>query len=121
MAHKLKPNFRSRLSFDIDGFKRVDGKPIENHKFWWKISGYTTADIFDKGQGVGVDVSIKFNVPDHQFGAVKYDHSDDWGIPIRAISKVELDRTRKIKRYYVEDLGWISRHRAMKLTAQGLD
>jgi Protein of unknown function (DUF3892) len=120
VAHKLKPNTRSPLQFDIDGFKRFDGKSIEGHKYWWKIWGRTTADLFDKGQGIGVDVSVKFRVPDDQFGPIRYNPSEDWGVPIREITQIEFDKNRKIKRYCVQDLGWITRERAIELTARGL-
>ena len=51
---------------------------------------------------------------------MKYDSSTDWGIPIREITQIEFDKNRKIKRYYVQEIGWLSRKRAITMTARGL-
>lgn len=120
IAHKLKPRTKSPLEFDIDGFKRVDGKAIENHSAWWKIFGYTTARLRADAQNVSVDVPIKIKVPENQFGSIDYDKSENWGVPIREVTKIEFDKQKKIKRYFVTELGWLTRDKAIKMTARGL-
>ena len=118
IAHKLAPRTKAPIKFDIDGFKRVDGKAIEGHSTWWKIWGHCTADLYDHGNGVRVDVVVKFKVSENKFGSVVYDDATDWGDPIRHITRVEKGRNGRIARFFVDDYGWISRKRAIELVAK---
>ena len=56
IAHKLEPNKKTPFGIDADGFKRVDGKPIDGHKYWWKITSISTAEIYDRNGGLEIDV-----------------------------------------------------------------
>lgn len=118
LAHKLAPRTKAPIKFDIDGFRRVDGEPIEGHFKWWKILGHCRADLYNHGQGVRVDVVIKFKVPEDKFGPVVYDPAVDWGEPIRLITQVERGRDGRIARLFVDDYGWISKKRAIELVAK---
>lgn len=118
-AHKLLPGSKSPPKFDADGFKRTDGGPINGHKSWWKIWGYGRADIFDRGQGLTVDALIKFKVPENEFGPVEFDPKETWGIPIRQIAAIKRALDGSIVRYFVEELGWISRKKAFFMAAKG--
>lgn len=121
IAHRLMPRQKSPLKFDIDGFRRVDNNPIDGHLSWWKIFGYTTADIFDDGDLLTIDVLVKVKVKDKKFGDnMTYENSGIWGDPIQKITKVENDKSGAIKRYYVDNQGWLTKHQALKLAAKGL-
>lgn len=120
IAHKLLSKTKSPIKIDADGFKRVDGKPIEKHSTWWKIWDYFTADLYDDGvDGIKVDVSIRIKVKENHFGRVVYDTHPGWGVPIREITKIERKRKDGITRYFVEDIGWVSKERAIAMTAKG--
>ena len=58
IAHKLAPRTKAPIKFDIDGFKRVDGRSIEGHSSWWKIWGHCTTELYDNRDGVRVDVIV---------------------------------------------------------------
>ena len=119
IAHKLAPNTKAPIRFDIDGFRRVDGRPIEGHSAWWKIWGHTTAKLSGDASGIQVDVIVKFQVGENEFGPVAYDERDDWGEPIRLITQVEMGTSGRIERFYVRDYGWLSKTRTIRLVAQG--
>ncbi len=36
IAHRLLSMQKSPIEFDVDGFRRVDNKPIDGHSSWWK-------------------------------------------------------------------------------------
>ena len=48
---------------------------------------------------------------------VTYNPAVNWGEPIRFITKVEKGHDGKVKRFFVEEYGWISRRRAIELVA----
>ncbi len=121
IAHRLLPMQKSPIKFDVDGFRRVDNKPIDGHLSWWKIYGYTTTDIFDDGGLLEIDVLVRVKVKDNEFGDdVAYEKSGTWGDPVQKITNVERDKSRAIKRYYVENQGWLTKYQALKLAANGL-
>jgi hypothetical protein len=121
IAHRLLPMQKSPIKFDIDGFRRVDNKPIDGHRFWWKIFGYTTADIFDKGEFLAIDVLMRIKVPEDEFGEkTVYEDSGKWGDPIQRVTKVERSKSGTIIKYYGENQGWLTKHQALKLAAKGL-
>ncbi len=48
-----------------------------------------------------------------------YDDKGGWGQPIRDVTRVEKDSKNRIKRYYVEGIGWVSKSRALAMAAKG--
>lgn len=44
---------------DADGIRRVDDKPINGHKSWWKLYDYTTMEVFDDGDGLKISANRK--------------------------------------------------------------
>lgn len=119
IAHKLGPGRRSPPNIDADGFKRVDGKPVQKHTSWWKIRNHTTADIYDKGNGLIVRIIVMKKVKEDEFGNVKYAPSPGWGIPLRNIVGVHKKKG-VIQQYLVEKIGWISKAQAINMTSKGL-
>lgn len=81
VAHILKPGMKSPDKIDADGFKRVDGKSIDGHKNWWKITDVSTADIFDWGQGLAIAVIYKTSVHENHFGKPIYKKKCKMGRP----------------------------------------
>ena len=115
IAHLLKPNQKSPLDIDTDGFKRYDGKAINGHKSWWKIVGHTTADIYDSGNDLRIDIIYKKAVLDDEFGFVEYDKSSNWGSPIKNIVDAEFGEKRVIQKYLLDDKRWVSKEEAISL------
>jgi hypothetical protein len=121
IAHRLLPQQKTPIKFDIDAFRRLDNKPIDGHSSWWKIFGYTTADISDKGDLIAIDVLARVKANDDRFGGeIVYENSGTWGDPIQKVTKVERNKSGAIKKYYVENQGWLTKHQALKLAAKGL-
>ena len=118
VAHKLLPNTKSPPKVDVDGFKRVDGKPIDSHTAWWKILGYAQADVFDHGQGLTINVLIRIKVAENRFGPEEFDPSETWGIPIRQITDIKRASDGSIAKYFVEGLGWIAKNKAWLMAAK---
>ena len=56
---------------------------------------------------------------DNEFRRVVYEDRDDWGEPIRVITKVGRGRSGNLERFYVKDYGWLSKQRAIRLVALG--
>lgn len=115
IAHLLKPNHKSPLNIDADGFKRYDGKAINGHRFWWKIIGHTTADVYNSGNDLRIDIIYKKAVPDNEFGNVKFDNSENWGSPIKKVVDAKLGEKRVIQKYLLNDNRWVSKEEAISL------
>ena len=82
-AHKLAPNRRSPSGCDADGFKSVDGTPIDGHGSWVKVTSISTADVHNTSDGKLTRGCIAcYNVGDNQFGDITYMHNDGWGEPL---------------------------------------
>ena len=47
IAHLLPPMTKSPNGVDADAFRRVDDKPIQGHKSWWKFYGFSMVEVFD--------------------------------------------------------------------------
>jgi hypothetical protein len=90
---------------DIDGFRRLDGKPIGGHKSWWKIYDGTSIEIFDNGEDLKTSLSVKKRVDDSEFTDkkknIKYDQSKNWAVPIKLIDDVQRNKKRRITMYHV--------------------
>ncbi|MGK5095343.1 DUF3892 domain-containing protein [Deltaproteobacteria bacterium TL4] len=114
-AHKLGSKRRSPKDIDADGFKRVDGKSTKGHSSWWKILDYTTADIYDDGDGLTIKVVYMRPVPEHQFGDVAYDPNENWGEPMKYVTNAERGKAGTIEKYFVEEKGWLSKFEAVAL------
>ena len=59
IAHKLSGKRKSPKNIDADGFRRIDAKPIDGHKEWWKILDANNADIYARGTDLKVCVTYK--------------------------------------------------------------
>ena len=119
IAHKLGPKRRSPPNIDADGFKRVDGKPIQKHTSWLKIYNYTTADIYDRGNGLIIYITVMKKIKENEFGNIKYDANPGWGIPLRNIVGVKKNKKGIIQKYFVEKVGWISKTQAVNMANKG--
>ena len=119
IAHILGPGRKSSKNIDADGFKRVNGKKIDNHSSWWKILDFSTADIFNHAKGVEVSVLYKIAVPEDHFGKVKYDKSKSWGENINYVINVKKDSKGKIVEYQLSENGWIKKQEAIKIALNG--
>jgi len=83
VAHKLAPGRQSPGSVDADGFRAVDGTPVDAHTSWVKLIDLSTADVADSGDQLTRGCVLCGNVGDNQFGTVTYNDADEWGEPIR--------------------------------------
>lgn len=79
IAHKLAPGKRSPAGVDADGFKAVDGTPVNGHTSWVKVTNISTADVKNKGCELTRGCFACWNVEENEFGAVTYDNSIGWG------------------------------------------
>ena len=78
IARILPAGFRTPPNVDIDAFKRVDGKPIQKHKYWWKFYDFSTVEVFSNKNGLKTSVVSKSAVIEKHFGDVDY-HMEKWG------------------------------------------
>ncbi|MGK5094695.1 DUF3892 domain-containing protein [Deltaproteobacteria bacterium TL4] len=58
-------------------------------------------------------------VTENEFGKIKYDYSDGWGEPMKYVTDAEKGKTGAIERYFVEEMGWLSKSKAVDLAEQG--
>ncbi len=124
VAHQLQPMSKSPPETDVDAFKRMDGKSIENHSSWWKFYDFSTVDIFDPETGDELLVSVitKTPVTDEYFGKerkITYSTLIRWGQPLRLITGVARDKRKNIIGYFVDDLGLIGKQQALVMTCHG--
>lgn len=82
VAHRLDPNKRSPPGVDADGFKAVDGTPVDGHTSWVKVTNISTADVKNEGGGLTRGCVFCWNVQENEFGPVTYDNSPGWGQPL---------------------------------------
>jgi hypothetical protein len=82
IAHKLTPGRQSPRSVDADGFRAVDGTPIDGHRSWVKLINFSTADVADKDGQLTRGCILCDSVADNQFGDITYNDADGWGEPI---------------------------------------
>ena len=82
IAHKLAPGRKSPKGTDADGFKAVDGTPVDGHTSWVKIVDLSTADVADKNGALTRGCLLCGNVGENKFGPVRYDPSGGWGQPL---------------------------------------
>ena len=109
IARILKPGHKSPKNIDCDAFKRVDSKPIQAHRNWWKFYDFSTVDVYNDGRGLRISVISKVPVEEKHFGStdVKY-LKGAWGNPLTVILDVKRGSDNKIYSYYVSGLGWQS-------------
>ncbi|MEW6058011.1 MAG: DUF3892 domain-containing protein [Bdellovibrionota bacterium] len=122
IAHLLPPMTKSPPNIDADGFRRVDGKPVQGHKLWWKIYDGSTLEVFDDGTDLKTSVIRKRAVDDTEFdskGVIIYDRSEKWAVSVKLVTDVRRNRKRRITKYYVTGDGWISPEQALSLVCQG--
>lgn len=115
IARKLVPGFKTPPMVDCDGFKRVDGKPIDGHASWWKIYDVSTAEVFDKGASLEVSAVTKTAVDENHFGTPEY-RNESWGFPIQLIIDVKRDRKKRITGFRVSNSGWLSPDEVLAMT-----
>jgi hypothetical protein len=82
IAHKLAPGRQSANSVDADGFRAVDGTPIDGHTSWVKLVDLSTADVADSRGQLTRGCVLCSSVGDNEFGAITNDDADGWGEPI---------------------------------------
>jgi len=82
VAHLLEPSQQSPSSVDADGFKAVDGTPIDGHTSWVKIRDISTADVRDSGTELTRGCMVCSSVTEFEFGTVRFDRSPGWGRPL---------------------------------------
>ena len=82
IAYKLAPGRQSPDEVDADGFKAVDGTPVDGHTSWVKIVDVSTADVKDGDGELMRGCLMCMDVEDGEFGEVVYDDASDWGGPI---------------------------------------
>lgn len=119
-AYLLPPMTRSPQDIDIDGFRRIDDKPIGGHISWWKIYD-STIEIFDEGDGIKTSKTIRRSVTDKEFTSDKviYKKSKEWAEPIKLIDDVQRNKKRRITKYHVTETGWIEPDIALRMTCSG--
>lgn len=112
IARRLPPGFKTPPKIDHDAFKRVDKKPIEVHKNWWKIYDVSTAEIFDQGDAVRVSAIAKTAVNENRFGSPIYKNVVG-GLPIQLVIDVKRNRKKQIVGYYISELGLVTPRQAL--------
>lgn len=114
VARKLSPGFMTPPKVDIDGFKRLDGQAINNHKGWWKIYD-CNAEISGEKNSLKISSIAMTAVNENHFGKPTY-IQDPWGEPIRIVDGVKRNKKKRIVAYHVTGLGWIKTKKALELT-----
>ena len=111
VAYLLPPMTKTPPNIDADGFRRVDGKPVQGHKSWWKIYSGSTMEIFDNGDDLKVSVIKKTPVDDSEFAGkdkkVIYEDSKQWAVPIKLIDDVQRNKKKRITKYHITGVGWV--------------
>ncbi|MGF1520794.1 MAG: hypothetical protein ACFBSF_00560 [Leptolyngbyaceae cyanobacterium] len=79
IAYKLAPGHRSPEDVDADGFRAVDGTPVDGHIAWVKIIDLSTANVEDDGSSLTRGCLLCKDVGDQEFGDISYDDSPGWG------------------------------------------
>lgn len=79
IAHKLAPGYQSPSSVDADGFRAIDGTPVDGHSSWVKITNLSTADVSDHGSQLTRGCIVCWNVQDNEFSNVTFDPASGWG------------------------------------------
>lgn len=82
VARRLEPGHHSPDGTDADGFKAVDGTPVDGHDAWVKIVDLSTADVRDSGDELKRGCILCRSVGEREFGRVQYDDSPGWGQPL---------------------------------------
>jgi len=114
-ARKLLPGYKTSPEIDVDGFKRVDGKPIQRHKAWWKFYDFSTVDVYSDKRGLRLSVIKKAPVSEEEFGEVRY-LNEKWGVLLTVIIDIKRDKKKKIIAYYVSGHGWLDFETTFSMT-----
>lgn len=118
LAHILGARMKSPAEIDADGFKRFDGKVISNHKSWWKITNFSTADVFDSGEQLLTLVAYKAAVSENHFGTPAYLKAKNWGEPINYILAIKRVQGRTAG-YYTSNMGFVDKKQGVQLALEG--
>ena len=122
MAHLLQSFSKSPNKVDADAFRRVDDKPIQNHKSWWKFYDFSTVEIFDNGNDIKTSVVTMIAVEDQEFSGTNKttsDQSNNWGDPLQLVDNVRRNKKKRITEYHVTGLGWVGKLKALTMTCHG--
>jgi len=82
IAYRLAPGRKSPDEVDADGFRAVDGTPIDGHTSRVKIVDLSTADVEDDGPELKRGCTLCMDVGEDEFGKVTFDDSLGWGEPL---------------------------------------
>lgn len=116
IARILSPGFKTPKGIDCDAFKRVDGKSIQGHKYWWKFYDFSTVEVFSNEKGLKVSVISKSAVPENHFNDMKPKYIQKrWGDPLTLILDVEKNKKGKIESFYISGYGWLKFDRAFEM------
>ena len=118
-AHILGQKKKTPTGLDADGFKRFDGKTILGNKTWWKITDWSTADIYQINNDILIPVSLTVPVADKHFGEYVIDKSENWGIELTYVTGIIKNKKRKTIGYRTDRLGEISKSKGITLAEQG--
>lgn len=119
IAHKLSGKRKSPKNIDADGFRRIDAKPIDGHKEWWKILDANNADIYASGTDLKVCVTYKRKVPDLHFTAYVSVDSNGWGEPLKIVTAIYKSKSRDVIGYEIEGIGRIDKQAALSMAKTG--
>jgi hypothetical protein len=117
-ARKLTPGFRTPIDIDFDAFKRVDGKPIDEHSNWWKFYDVSTVEVFDyKKDDLKVSAITKIAVDEEHFHKPKY-VEEFIGQPVKLVTDVKRNKKKKIVKYFVTEIGWLNCDQTLEMTCR---
>lgn len=91
VAHKLSTGRKSPEYIDADGFRAIDGTPIDGHTSWVKIVDLSTAIVEDGEGALKRGCLLCRNVGEDEFGEVRFDSAEGWGDPISRFSGINPD------------------------------
>ena len=83
VARRLEPGFESPSTVDADGFKAVDGTPVDGHRSWVKIVDLSTADVKDDGDELTRGCFLCRSVGEREFGRPRFVDESGWGVRMR--------------------------------------
>ena len=116
VARILPSGHKTPKEIDVDGFKRMDAKPIQGHNNWWKFYDFSTVSITSSDNGkLKISVITKTAVKENHFGKVSYIY-ERWGEPLVVIADVRRDLSNRIISYYVSGYGWLDFSTTFRMT-----
>ncbi len=119
VIHILAPGRKTPKGIDADGFKRVEGKPIQGHTSWWKIRSISTAVIRDEGSDLKSSAILESKVKEDEFGPYEIDSNPGWGEPITDVTSVIKNKKNQTIGYALQNGDRLSLAEAVALAHQG--